>query len=250
MSPAGNLDSFPRSANVKLILEFEDTAGGAHYTVGSGSMRNAGVIVTAGHCLYYHGTWGPGGPLIDDYATRVWALPGWDGVDPPDDNTPPSDEDISHWGWVEGAFYVVAAQYVNSQSGPHDIGALRITRGLSRNVGMITGWYGMTWDLSCSTVQSLTYHNFSYPSEAPCHTGRTMMYWNGTFDHCNHLLHGNCNIIDTGGNCMDSFWGGMSGSGVYYLISGERYLNPPHPPAHQGTRSPNMDRHGKPDHGL
>src|SRR5690606_35039921 len=60
--------------------------------------------------------------------------------------------------------------------------------------------------------------NYSFPSEncptSGLHTGRDMYYWSGTYDDC---VDSNRLEIDTGGNCLDSVWGGMSGSGAYYV---------------------------------
>ena len=79
---------------------------------------------------------------------------------------------------------------------------------------------------SCGTIQSRTYNNFSYPAEncplPGLHNGRDMYYWSGSIDDCpGNQLH-----LDTGGgNCYDTVWGGMSGSGMYYISDGNRYVH-------------------------
>jgi len=218
MSAATSHGSFPQSANVKLAMRFTDVNGNQWWFVGSGSMGDAGVVVTAAHCVYTR-TFTSGGSTItvNDWADIVYVYPAWDG----NGSLPPgSSDEHEFWGYAFGSSYLAGSDYINNGDFDADCGLLRITRGSSRNVGMLTGWYGWTYGASCSTIKSRTHYNVSFPA-APCsaslHTGRTMYTWNGTFDSCEVI--GNEIRIDCPGNCLDSVWGGMSGSGAYYIDS-------------------------------
>ena len=48
-----------------------------------------------------------------------------------------------------------------------------------------------------------------------------MYFWSGTIDDC----PGNQFELDTNGNCLDTVWGGMSGSGMYYIDGDNRYVH-------------------------
>lgn len=220
MSAATGHASYPQSANAKLAMRFTDTTGGQWWFVGSGSMGDAGVVVTAAHCVYTR-TFDPGDGstvTVNDWADIVYVYPAWDG----NGNAwpPGSSDEHEFWGYAFGTSYLAGSDYINNGNFDADCGLLRITRGSSRNVGMLTGWYGWTYGASCSTIKSRTHYNLSFPAEqcsATLHTGRTMYYWQGTFDSCE--TSGNEIRIDCPGNCLDSVWGGMSGSGAYYIDS-------------------------------
>ena len=221
MSAATNHASYPQSANVKLVMAFTDTTGAQWWFNGSGSMGDAGVVVTAAHCVYTR-TFDPGDGstvTVNDWADIVYVYPAWDGNG--NQWSPPgSGEERQFWGYAQGTQFLAGSGYINSGDFDYDCGLVRIARGTSRNVGMLTGWYGWSYGASCSTIKSRTHYNLSFPGE-PCsaslHTGRTMYTWNGNFDSCDII--GNEIRIDCPGNCLDSVWGGMSGSGAYYIDS-------------------------------
>jgi len=223
MSVAGGLDGFPRSPNAKIVMRFTDTGGTQRWFVCSASMNDAGVVLTAGHCIYART---PNGLTINDWADIVYVYPAWDG----NSNNgqfaaPDSDEVIQNFGYATGTQFLAGTDYVNNGNRDRDCGLIRINRGSSRNVGMITGWFGWAWGDSCSTIQSRTYYNFSYPAEgcptAGLHNGRTMYFWSGTVDACpNNQMQ-----LSTGGNCLDTVWGGMSGSGMYYIDGDSRFVH-------------------------
>jgi len=223
MSAASALDSWPRSGNVKLVMRFTDTGGTQRWFVCSGSMGDAGVVVTAAHCVYART---PNGLTINDYADIVYVYPAWDGVaNNGQFSAPDGDEVIQNFGYAFGTTFYAGAGYVSTGDWDRDAGLIRISRGSSRNVGMLTGWFAWAWGGSCATIQSRTYNNFSYPAEncptAGLHTGGTMYYWSGTIDSCPD----NQMRLNTGGNCLDTVWGGMSGSGMYYIDGGNRYTH-------------------------
>jgi hypothetical protein len=221
MSAATSHASYPQSANVKLVMAFTDTTGTQWWFNGSGSMGDAGVVVTAAHCVYTR-TFDPGDGstvTVNDWADIVYVYPAWDGNG--NQWSPPgSGEERQFWGYAQGSQFLAGSGYINSGDFDYDCGLVRITRGTSRNVGMLTGWYGWSYGSSCSTIKSRTHYNLSFPGEscsASLHTGRTMYTWNGNFDSCDVI--GNEIRIDCPGNCLDSVWAGMSGSGAYYIDS-------------------------------
>ncbi len=223
MGLAGGLDSWPRSGNVKLVMRFTDVNGIERWFVCSGSMQDSGVVLTAAHCVYART---PNGIVINDWADIVYVYPAWDGVS---NNgqfaAPDGNEVIENFGYAFGTSYLAGSNYINNGDSDADAGLIRITRGSSRSVGMLTGWYGWAWGQSCATIQSRTYHNFSYPAEncptPGLHTGTDMYYWSGTIDSCpNNQME-----LTTGGNCLDTVWGGMSGSGMYYIVDDNRYVH-------------------------
>ena len=216
MVVATSLNSFPRSGNVKLIMRFVDSGGTDRYFVCSAAMNDAGVILTAAHCVYARS---PSGFNIFDWASDVWVIPAWDGVG----NILPISDVLDHFGWSRGWSYVAGSDYINNGNFDRDMGTIRLGD-CERSVGMLTGWYGWAWGFSCSTIRGRTYHNFSYPAEncgGGLHTGRTMYYWNGRFDSC----PGNQLQIDTSGGCLNAVWGGMSGSNAYYIDGDNRFAH-------------------------
>lgn len=217
MSLAGGLDSWPRSGNCKIIMRFTDTSGNFRWFQCSGTMADSGVVLTAAHCVFNRAA------DINDWADIVYVYPGWDGAGNP--WGPDSAAEFQNFGYAYGTSYIAGSGYVNSGDWDRDAAVIRITRGGSRSVGMLTGWYAWAWGSSCGTIQSRTYNNFSYPAEncptAGLHNGLDMYYWSGVVDSC----PGNQMQLSTGGNCLDTVWGGMSGSGMYYIDGDNRYVH-------------------------
>ncbi|PCI08315.1 hypothetical protein COB72_08545 [bacterium] len=220
MSLAGSLDTWPRSGNVKIIMRFTDTSGTFRWFACSGSMQDSGVVLVAAHCVFNRAA------DISDWADIIYIYPAWDGVNNNGPfGAPDSGEVIQNFGYAFGTTFLAGSGYVNNGDWDADIGLIRITRGTSRNIGMLTGWYAWAWGGSCATIQSRTYNNFSYPSQncptAGMHNGRDMYFWSGSIDDC----PGNQMELSTGGNCLDTVWGGMSGSGMYYIDGDNRYVH-------------------------
>lgn len=211
MVPATDLAGWPRSANVKLFMRFTTQAGGTTWFTCSGSMADAGVVQTAAHCVYARD---PNGIAIFDWAEEVWIYPAWDGIGT-SWAEPGVTEVIQHFGYAWGIEFLAGTAYIDSGNFDRDAGAIRIRRGTSRQVGMLTGWFGWTWGFDCAWAQARTYSNFSYPAEAcggGLHTGRTMYFWEGVWDSC----PGNQLALATTTGCLTTVWGGMSGSGAYH----------------------------------
>ena len=195
----------PWRMNCKLLMRWGDS-----WYVGSGSMLDAETVLTAGHCVHT----GSGGSWADE----IWVYPGYDGTgwDHPPANT------VGAYGWGHGTYFGSTTSWTDDGDYDGDLGLIRITRA----VGMLTGWFGYDWGGDCSSHTSRTYNNASFPSQncpiAGLHNGRDMYYWHGNFDSCpdNQLQ-----INTGGGHCFDTVWGGMSGSGAYYIDDGSRYIH-------------------------
>lgn len=220
MTLAGSLDSFPRSGNVKLAMRFTDQNGIQRWYSCSGTMADAGVVLTAAHCVYARS---PNGVNIFDWADIIYVYPAWDGDG---DIFPPASDDVfQNFGYASGTTYLAGTNYINNGDFDADAGLIRISRGTSRNVGMLTGWFSWAWGFDCGTVQGRTYNNFSYPAEGcgttGLHNGRDMYYWSGDFDEC----PGNQLQLNTTPGCFTAVWGGMSGSGAYYIDGDARHVH-------------------------
>jgi len=191
MSVISNVYDFPWRMNVKLVLRF-----GASWYVCSGTMRDAEVALTAGHCVYDTGT--------DSWADEIYVYPAYDG-----DTYP-----IGAYGYGTSVSLGSWTGWTVSHDWNYDIGIIAINRA----VGMLTGWYGWACGGDCDWHLSTTYHNPSYPAE-PCdepglHNGNDLYYWYGNWYSCptwNRLA------LDTTPGCFTAVWGGMSGSGAYYI---------------------------------
>ncbi len=218
MSAISTRNTFPWSANCKVIERFNNGAGGASWFVCSGTMIDPATCLVAGHCVYNRGNGIPNG-----WATDVYIVPGWDGngnIVPP--NSVGSNTSLQNFGYAHSTGLGAGTAWVNSGSRDQDWGVVS----LDRAVGGLTGWFGTAWGYSCATIQSRTYYNTSYPAENPCgiaglHNGQTMYFWAGTIDSCpsNQL-----ELVTTPG-CFTAVWGGMSGSSMYYLDANTRYAH-------------------------
>jgi V8-like Glu-specific endopeptidase len=206
MQQITNTQDFPWRMNVKLVMHFIDQSGNDQWFVCSGSMADAETVLTAGHCVYARS---PNGINIFDWAEDVYVYAGWDGTGNQFDHP---DDVVNPYGRAVAVQFLTSNAWIDDGDFDYDMGLIRVTRG----VGMMTGWFGWAWGYDCDTIQGRTYNNSSYPAEncgGGLHTGRDMYYWNGDIDRC----PGNQLEIDTPGNCLDSFWGGMSGSAAYYF---------------------------------
>ncbi len=202
MTKINNVGSNPWRKNAILLMRWGSSWGQC-----SGTMRDAEVVLTAGHCVFDYGGRG--------WADEIWVYPGYDG------SVPRSDLNGAYGRGV-GTYFGSWTSWTNHGNLNYDVGLVRITRA----VGMLTGWFGWAYGGSCSWHTSRTYHNASYPGEnCPSpgrHNGRDMYYWSGKFKRCYDT---NRLELDTKGGCFNAIWGGMSGSGAYYIDSGKRYVH-------------------------
>ena len=209
MTVATGLDQVPARYNVKLLMRFVNTSGIDVWRVCSGSMQDPGVVLTAAHCVYNRDA------SINDWAEEIFIFPGWDGSG----NIFDEGAVFQNFGYARSTQYIAGSDYINNGNNDRDCAAIRIQRGGSRNIGMLTGWYGWAYGGGCDTTT--TYYNFSYPSEGPCHDGTIMYFRSGTWDSC----PGNQHQTNTDDSCLGAVWGGMSGSGAYYLSDGSRFVH-------------------------
>jgi hypothetical protein len=196
----------PWRMNAKLVLRI-----GSSYFVCSGTMRDARTVLTAGHCVNDGG----GGPWADE----IWVYPGWDGAG---SILPPSSI-INPYGWAYSTTFGSWTGWTVDGDFNYDVGIVALDRG----VGFLTGWFGWAYGGSCPGFwTTTTVNNASYPAQAcgepGLHNGLDMYYWYGTFDSCPDT---NRLGLTTTPGCFNAIWGGMSGSGAYYIDSGSRYVH-------------------------
>lgn len=195
----------PWRRNVKIVMRY-----GSSFFVCSGTMLDAEVVLTAGHCVYDNES--------NAWADAVWVYPGWDGAG----TISTQDPGVQHYGAGVAASLHSITGWIEREDSNYDIGEIVLTRA----VGMLTGWFGTRTGGICSAILPNLYYNASYPA-ASCgsglHTGRDMYYWNGHFDSCpeTNLLQ----IDNSGSGCLSVLWGGMSGSGAYARVNEERYVH-------------------------
>ncbi|MCK4580802.1 MAG: trypsin-like serine protease, partial [Dehalococcoidia bacterium] len=135
-----NTGAFPWRMNAKLVMRF-----GSSWYVCSGTMRDAETVLTAGHCVYDYGGYG--------WADEIWVYPGWDGED--------TSCNAENYGLGHGTYFGSWTSWTESGDLNYDVGIIGVTRA----VGMLTGWFGWSYGGSCDWHKSQTYHNPSYPAE-------------------------------------------------------------------------------------
>ena len=206
ISPAARATD-PWRMNVKLALRF-----GSSYFVCSGTMRDARTVLTAGHCVNNGG----GGAWADE----IWVYPGWDG----NGSIIPPSTTINPYGWAHSTTLGSWTGWTVNGDINFDVGIVA----LDRAVGFLTGWFGYAYGGSCPGFwTTTTVNSASYPAEScgtpGLHNGLDMYYWFGTFDSCPNT---NRLGLTTTPGCFTAIWGGMSGSGAYYVDgSGNRFLH-------------------------
>jgi len=199
----GSAGSSYARKNAKLVMKYTTDTGGTAWYVCSGSMQDAEVVLTAGHCVFSREA------NIMDWADEIWVYPGWDGVGSTSTATT-----IENYGYGVGTNFSAWTSWTQNGETNFDVGLIRIERA----VGMITGDWGWAWGQSCASIQGRTTYNLSYPAEncpdTGYHNGRRLFQWGGSVDDCdvNNKLH----LVTTGG-CFDALWGGSSGSAMYYV---------------------------------
>jgi hypothetical protein len=210
-----NTGDFPWRMNCKLVMRFVDLGGNNRWFVCSGTMRDAETVLTAGHCVYAREATGPD---IFDWAEEIWVYPGYNG----EDWGVPPPWSVGEYGWGHGTYFGSWTGWTVGGDLNYDVGLIGVTRA----VGMLTGWFGWAYGGSCDWHLSTTYNNASYPAEScgipGLHNGLDMYYWYGHFDSCpswNRLQ------VNTTGGCYNAGWGGMSGSGAYFIDGDNRYVH-------------------------
>jgi len=191
LSLINNPEDSPWRVNVKLYMTF---AGGNY--VASGVLIDPTHVLTAGHCVHeilMGGTW----------ATSIVVVPAYEnGLLPYGDA---SAVQLHSWtGWTNDANF------------DHDMAVID----LDRPIGAITGWHGYGFNNDPNFYTGNIFNSAGYPAESP-YTGEYMYYWSGDFDFTEYLA-GVWAGEEVGFN--ERAYGGQSGSGVYIIDSGSRYV--------------------------
>lgn len=197
--------TFPWRTVVSIVMTFPN--GGTY--ICSGAMVDDYHVLTAGHCIY-------NGPAGDDnfggWATSVKIMPGRDGSNLP-----------YNYAWATKLRTYTS--WTSNEDHRYDMALLT----LDRNVGKYTGWMGrmwrtVVWPFYIDPVYTGGLNTAGYPGDKP--SGEMWFdYDQGrTADANNHWYY------------MDTV-GGQSGSPVWLLESGNRYILTVHAYGNDGSGS-------------
>lgn len=152
--------------------------------VGSGTMIGYKYVLTAGHVIY--------DSSLGGRADQVIVYPGLDGTYAP-------------FGAIDATNWAVAPDYRSSEKTNHDYGLI----GLETNIGYSTGWFGYGY---WSDIVGVTGNLAGYPTDK--NSGLNQYYDSDPIKKktTNRVYY----FIDT--------FKGQSGSGVYRIIDGDRYV--------------------------
>lgn len=168
-------ESAPTSYPWGAIAHLQTNQGGC-----TGFMLSRDVLVTAGHCVHYGGSW----------VTSYTVTPGRTGNNAPFGSCSGGINDV----WT-------TSNWINGYPSDHDYGLIKLTC----NIGNNTGWFGWWYNTGENLVNQYFYVE-GYPGDKPFGT----MWWDGdnTYSQtANKLWY----WIDTAG--------GQSGSPVYHSNS-------------------------------
>lgn len=176
IGPDGRVqESVPTSYPWGAIAHLETNQGGC-----TGFMLSRDVLVTAGHCVHWGGSW----------VTSYTVTPGRTGSSKPFGSCSGGIADVwTTWNWING------------YPSDHDYGLIKLTC----DIGYSTGWFGWWYNTGENLVNQYFYVE-GYPGDKPYGT----MWWDGDTVYsqtANKLWY----WIDTAG--------GESGSPVYHYNS-------------------------------
>lgn len=165
----------PASYPWGAIAHLETNQGGC-----TGFMLSRDVLVTAGHCVHWNGSW----------VTSYTVTPGRTGNSAPFGRCSGGINDVwTTWNWING------------YPSDHDYGLVKLTC----DIGNSTGWFGW-WYNTGENLANQYFYTEGYPGDKPYGT----MWWDGDYTYsqtANKLWY----WIDT--------FGGQSGSPVYHYNS-------------------------------
>ena len=152
--------------------------------VGSGTLINAKYVLTAGHCVYSRADGG--------WATSIRVIPGLNGTYKP-------------FGEAYATYMRTYTGWTQYAQADHDFALLT----LNRTVGNSTGWLGYGW---WSSVNGVPGNLSGYPADRDGGVSQYYHYGPIATSTSQRLFY----QIDTAG--------GQSGSGVYRILNGARYV--------------------------
>jgi V8-like Glu-specific endopeptidase len=150
----------------------------------SGALVAAKYTLTAGHCVYSHNDGG--------WARTIEVIPGLDGTYKP-------------YGSAYASYMRTYQGWTQNRDSNYDFALIT----LDRTIGNSTGWFGYA---SYSTVNGVTANLGGYPGDRD--SGLRLYYHYGAI---------NSSTADRVYYTIDTA-GGQSGSGVYRIVNGSRYI--------------------------
>jgi len=176
-------EDWPYRANCKIFMTFPS---GWTYE-GSAVLIDNDHVLTAGHCVYYHGDGG--------WATAVEVIPGYEsGWEP--------------YGSAWASILYTWSGWTQNANLDHDMGVIK----LNTAIGNTTGYYGYGYTDNMSYYKTGQFYNPGYPASYP-YSGNYMYLWGGSFDDTStYVLY-----FDR------EAYGGQSGSGHTTPHSGSYY---------------------------
>ena len=137
-----NWQGYPLSTIGKLIAE---TPSGLMVEC-SGSVIDDRIVLTAGHCIYFHG-WSGDTWLGHGWAQQIAFFPAYRDFDFP-------------YGWFSDSFLTTKSKWANEQDPAFDLGMIVIADSGGASIGSWVGWLGLAWDLRVSQQ----FQAFGYPA--------------------------------------------------------------------------------------
>ena len=127
-------------------------------------MIDAETVLTAGHCVF-DGVHVPFGGCTERYgwAEEIWVYPGHDGTGESLGWTPVLPASVGAYGRAFSIDFTTSIGWADGSDPDYELALVGVTRG----VGMLTGWFGLTHGRDCAWHASMLYHNASYPDPDP-----------------------------------------------------------------------------------
>jgi V8-like Glu-specific endopeptidase len=179
----GNTTAYP----FRTICHLEMTAPNGKRYIGSGAFIGPRVVLTAGHCIYFHADGG--------WARQIRVIPGRNAA-----ATPYGDAIATQYRSVKG--------WVNNQDRDYDYGVIILPS--NRLLGNTVGWMGLA-NLSFFSLLGLNVNNSGYPGDKPYGT----QWWNS-----NNIMA----LTDRRLYYRIDTMGGQSGSPVWRYKDGQRHI--------------------------
>lgn len=171
----------------RTLCHLEMTAPNGKRFIGSGAFIGPRVILTAGHCVYFHADGG--------WARNVRVIPGRNGSSEP-------------YGSAIATYYISVKGWTEKQDSDHDYAVIVLPE--NQKLGNTVGWMGLA-NLSFTSLLGLNINNAGYPGDKPYGT----QWWNS-----NNILALTARRLYYRIDTM----GGQSGSPVWRFKDGQRHI--------------------------